>query len=104
MSARGGGKEAFRALNALHRVKPWLGNGMEMRGQSFDLLDIEHGIGFEERDRCFRFLAGLGIRAGAGDSAGINNRAAALAFAHMGVQFQRLPEGHPDRGAVAFGD
>jgi hypothetical protein len=26
-----------------------------------------------------------------------------LAFANMALKFQRLPESHPDRGAVAFG-
>ena len=95
-------KKRLGALDPLNRVKPWLRDRMEMRGQSFDLLDIEHGIGFEERDGCFRFLSGLLIGAAARDGAGKNNRAAALAFADMGVQFQRLPERHPDRGAVAF--
>ncbi len=47
----GGGKERLGAFDPLHRIEPWLGDCMEMRGQAFDLLDIEHGIGFEERDR-----------------------------------------------------
>jgi hypothetical protein len=100
----GRGKEFFRPLNALHRVKPWLDNRVEMRGQSFDLLDIEHGIGFQERDCFRRLLPRVCIGAGAGDLAGVHNRAAALAFADMGVEFQRLPERHPDRGAVPFTD
>ena len=98
------GKERLGALNALHRIEPWFGNRMEMRRQAFDLLDIEHGIGFEERDGFLCILSRLLIRAAAGHGAGIHNRAAALALADMGVQFQRLPEGHPDRSAVAFGD
>ena len=39
------GEEIFRALDPLHRIKPWFGKRVEMRGQAFDLLDIEHGIG-----------------------------------------------------------
>ena len=42
----GRGKEAFRTLNPLHRVKPRFRQCMELRGQAFDLLDIEHGVGF----------------------------------------------------------
>jgi hypothetical protein len=99
----GGGKKPFGALNALHRIEPRFRHRMEMRGQALDLLDIEHGVGFQERDRLFGFLSGLLIGAAAGERAGINDHAAALAFADMGVQFQRLPEGHPDRGAIAFG-
>ena len=34
----------------------------------------------------------------------ISGVAAALAFADMGVEFERLPERHPDRGAVPFTD
>ena len=97
------GKERLGALDALHRIKPRLGQRMEMRGQAFDLLDIEHGIGFQERDRLFGFLAALLIGAGAGERAGINDRAAVLAFADMGSKLERLPEGHPDRCAVALG-
>jgi hypothetical protein len=58
-----------------------------MRGQSFNLLDIEHGMGFQEPNGFCRLLFGPSIGASAGDLAGIHNRAAALAFAHTGIQF-----------------
>ena len=76
---------------------------MVLRGQIFDLLDIEHGAGFEEGNRGFRFLACCFILAVAGDGAGVDNGAATLAFADMGIEFEGLPKGHPDRGAVALG-
>jgi len=81
----GGSEKAFRPLNPLHRVKPWLGKRVKVRGQSFNLLDIEHGIGFQEWDRGLRLLAGFLIGAGARKGAGIDNTAAALAFADMRV-------------------
>ena len=52
----------------------------------------------------FGFLSRLRIGAGAGDFAGINDRAGALPFADMGVQVQRLPEGHPDRALYPLAD
>jgi hypothetical protein len=54
-----GGKEFFRPCNPLHRVKPRFRRGMKLRGQSFDLLDIEHGVGFQERDRFCRLCSAL---------------------------------------------
>ena len=49
-------------------------------------------------------LAGLGVGLGADDLVGIDDKAALLALADMGLEVERLLEGHPDRRGVALLD
>ena len=44
------GKELLRMVDALDGVKLRLGNGIEMRRQALDLLDVEDGVAFHERE------------------------------------------------------
>jgi hypothetical protein len=40
----GRGKERFRMRNTLHSIKHGLGHRVIVRGQAFDLLDVESGM------------------------------------------------------------
>ena len=73
-----------------------------MRGQAFALLGIEYGVTLHEGDFALALLA-LVVGLGAGDAVGIDDELAALAFPHMAAELQRLFEGEPERGGVAFG-
>ena len=73
-----------------------------MRGQAFDLLDVENRVALHEGNIALGFLAGSVVGFGARDLGGINDQAALLAFADMGVQFKRLLEGHPVRRGVSL--
>ena len=46
----GCGEKPLRMVDALHGVKPGLGNGVKLRGQAVDLLDVKDGVAFQERD------------------------------------------------------
>ncbi len=46
------------------------------------------------------FLAGRLIRLGADDLVSVHDKTALLALPDMGLQFQGLLEGHPDRRGV----
>ena len=97
----GCGEEAFRVVDALDRIEHRLRELGVLRRKPFDLLDIEDRIALHEGDGLFGFLAGGFIDLGAGDGVGVDHKLAALAFADMSAKLLGLPEGHPDRGAVA---
>jgi len=75
-----------------------------VRRQALDLLDIEDRVAIHERDRVFDVFAGLRILLGPGDGIGVNDQLAVLALADIGAKLFSLPEGHPDRCAIAFGN
>ena len=62
--------------------------------QAVDLIDVEDGVGLEERDALFDALAGL-VGVLANDLACIDHRRTPLALADVGAERQRLAEGHP---------
>jgi hypothetical protein len=74
-----------KSLGAVNGVsaRRWL--GLMVFGQAVDLLDIEDHVALEERNGIFGFLAGRGGRLGADDFVGIDNEAAMLALAHVGL-------------------
>jgi hypothetical protein len=80
-----------------------LGLGVVMRRQILALLGIEHGVALHEGDFALGLLA-LVIGLGAGDAVGINDQLAGLALADMAAEFDRLPEGEPQRAGIALGD
>jgi len=70
--------------------------------EAFDLLDVEDGVGLQERDAAQLFLAGVvGLRARQG--VGVDHGRAGFALADVAAQGQRLAEGHPGRGLKATG-
>jgi hypothetical protein len=77
------GKERFRPFDPLHRIKPGLGDRVELRRQAVDLLDVKDGVAFHERDIPLLLFARLLVLLGAGDGRGIDDKAALLALAHM---------------------
>jgi hypothetical protein len=70
------------------------------RGQTFDLLDIEDGVAFQEID----FLFGSSPVSASVSFFVIEfaYTTSALTFAHMRAQLLRLPVDHPDRRGEAF--
>ena len=73
-------------------------------GQALDLLDVEDGVAFHEGDCAFGLLAGLAVGFGANDLVGVHDKASVLALAHIGLEFERLLEGHPDGCCIPFLD
>jgi len=59
--------------DALNRVEPWHGLGSEAFRQIVDLLDVEHGVGFQEGNGLLALFAGLSIGLDAGDAVGIDD-------------------------------
>ena len=74
-----------------------------MRGQTVDLLGIEHRVASQERDLAFDFVAVV-VGVGPADMVGIDDESAVLALAHLPATLGRLPIRHPDRRGVALGD
>ncbi len=70
-------------------------------GKALDLLDVEHSIGFEEWDVMVDVLAVV-VGVCACSSVGVDDGGAVLALPDMGVEFEHLLEGHPDRRGEAF--
>src|SRR3546814_20688426 len=91
------GKEAFGLFNALLGIQPRRMRGGIVRRKPLDLLDVEDGIAFEERNIPLDFLAVL-VRLGLGEGAGIADKRTLLALAHMRPQLPLLLELHPDGG------
>ena len=79
------GEEPLGMLDALHGIQNGFRRGVEMCGQAFDLLDVEHSVSLHEGDFLRRLLAGLLVGFGAGDAVRVDNQAAMLAFADMGA-------------------
>jgi len=96
-----GGEEVFRVFDTLLRVQPGRSLGVVMRGQAFNLLDVEHGVALHEGDFP-RLRLPLLARLLAGDGAGIDDKRPLLALLHMRAEFLRLLEGHPDRGGKSL--
>ena len=61
--------------------------------QSVDLLDVEHCVALHVRDFPLDILAGFFVVLGARDAVGVNHE---RALADVRVEFERLPECHPD--------
>jgi hypothetical protein len=76
---RQGAFDGFDGVNAGRRL------GVIVFWQAVDLLDIEDRAALEERDRVFGFLAGRAVGLGADDLVGIDDEAAMLALAHIGL-------------------
>jgi len=95
-------EERLGAFDALHGLALRIGLRIEMRGQAVDLLDIENRITLHEGNGALGFLARRGVRLGAGDFVGVNDKAPGLALPHMRVECEGLLEGHPYRCRIAF--
>ena len=96
------GNELFRLRDALHRLGARQRLRIETLGQAVDLLDVEHGVALHEGNGAFAGLAAICIRLGADDLVGVHDKTPLLALADVGLEFQRLLEGHPDRGGVSL--
>src|SRR5450631_1493997 len=94
-------QEAFGTCDALDAVRWRSRLAVIVLRQSVDLLDVENNVTLHEGNGALAVLAAPGVRLGADDLVGINDEAALLAPADMGIQFPGLPEGHPDRRGVA---
>lgn len=79
------------------------GGLVEMLGQAVDLLGIEQGVAFEERNLAFDFVAVV-VGSGLADIVGIDDERAVLALADLPAMLGRLAIRHPDRRGVAPGD
>ena len=73
-----------------------------LRAKSVDLLDVEHGVGFQIADRVFFGLA-FAVLALFHKLVRENHLSALLALADGRAEGERLFEGHPSRLAVALG-
>jgi hypothetical protein len=70
-----------------------------VRRQVVDLLDVKHGVAFEERNFAFGFISLLrGL--GAGDLAREHDKLAILSLADLRPEFLRLLVGQPYRAGV----
>src|SRR5579871_611812 len=72
-----------------------------MRGQAFDLLDVEKRVAFHKRDFALGVLAFL-VGFGPGDAVRVNDKGAVFPLANMGFKLKGLLERHPDGRGVAF--
>src|SRR5262249_30261158 len=91
--------ELLGPVDALDRRERWLAPGVEMPRQSFDLLRIEHRVGFQKRDTLFGFLPGVVCRA-TGESVAVDDRGARFAAADLPAKLLCLLVGHPNRALV----
>src|SRR5216683_108278 len=97
----GGGEELLGALDAGDGVKLRFGLRVKVRGQAFDLLDVENRVALEKGNFALGLVAGLPVGFGAGDAVGVDHKRAFLTLADMRAEFDGLPERHPDwRGEV----
>ena len=71
-----------------------------MLGQAIDLVDAKDGIGFEEGDISFDFVA-VSVRFGLAGAARIHDCAAGLTLADIRAEFAGLLERPPDRRTEA---
>jgi len=67
------------------------------------LIDAKDGVGFEERDFPFDFVA-VSVGQRLGEAARIHHSAAGLTLADMRAEVAGLLERHPDRRAEAARD
>ena len=84
--------------------EPLCGGRMVLRGQSFDLLDVENRVPLHERNIPLRFLAGLSVGLGAGDARSIDDKAPLLALADMGSSSRACLKVIQMGAAIALGD
>ena len=64
--------------------------------QAVDLVNAEHGVGTQERNRPLDIVA-LVVRLGLDDLVGVDHHRSSLAFADVTAEFERLLERHPCR-------
>lgn len=69
----GGGEEVLGAFDRLIRVRMDVRQGVEMRRQTVDLLNVENGIALQERDRDLGILAGGFIGLGTRERVGADD-------------------------------
>ena len=74
-------RDALHGLRARFRLR------VEMLGQTVDLLDIKDGVALHEGDGAFA-SSPFGVRLGADDLVGIDDKAALFALADMRLQFK----------------
>ena len=97
----GCGEECFGSLDALIGIGFTFSQGVEVIGQSFDLVDVENSVGLQEWNSLILIFAGLGIGLGANQCIRIDDGRALLAFEDTSAKFDGLFEGHPDGSGKA---
>jgi hypothetical protein len=97
----GRGKEAFGMRDALHGIEDWCGGCREVRRKIVDLLDVKHGVAFEEWNLAFGILSLLrGL--GAGDLADEHHKLAMLSLADLRPEFRFRQNSRRLRGQIFF--
>ena len=98
----GGREERLGGFDDLKGLALRFGLRVVRCGESLDLLDVEHGVTLHELDLALHLFAlVVGLRLG--HAIGKDHEGPLLALAHMRFEVPGLPEGHPERGAVALG-
>ena len=90
----GMGKTLIRVFRAFTQ-------GVIVRRQVIDLLNVKNGLAFHEGDGDIDIITGALIGFSALDRIGINDRRAFFALANVTAKLLRLTKGHPDRGRKA---
>ncbi len=91
----GRGKEGFSALDAGNSIEGRGLQGVEVRGQPFDLLGVENGVALHKGNIPLVVLAGRLVGFGAGDGVRIDDKRTLLALADLSAQLLRLFVGQP---------
>jgi hypothetical protein len=81
------GEEPVGVSDAVQRIKLRLDGRVVVRRQALDLLDVEDGVGLQERDLALDVLAIL-VGLGALEPVGVDDGGAVLALCpHLGVEY-----------------
>jgi hypothetical protein len=97
-----GCEEGFRMLQPFGELLGLLGEGVVVAGQAFDLLGVEHRVGFQERDTLGVLLSRAGVGFGFLKAVGIDHGGPMFSLADVPACFLRLVESEPDRAGVAY--